>query len=141
VRIKKTPVAACRRFLTALHTLTFPGDVAPRWRKDGAAWLVHDEAKELVAFLYAEPLSEDIWYFSRVGVMPAARGQGLQAQLMARLEGWANRQKVQQLISTTYQNPPSANNFVRAQWMTYLPEYPWGAPDTIYWSKKLHAAK
>lgn len=141
MKITKTPVAVCRRFLTALHTLTFPGDVVPRWRKDGAAWLVHDDAGEPVAFLYAEPLNEDTWYFSRVGVMPAARGQGLQAQLMDRFEGWAKRRKVRQLISTTYQNPPSANNFVRAQWMTYLPQHPWGAPDTIYWSKKLHAAE
>lgn len=132
MRIIKTPVSRCRRILSALHTLIFPSDHMPRWRADGIAWLVYD-GEDAVGFLYAEPAHE-CWYFSRVGVMPAARGRGLQGELMARLEAWAKREK-QTLISTTYQNPASANNFVRRQWMTYLPALPWGSPDTIYWWK------
>jgi hypothetical protein len=43
--------------------------------------------------------------------------------------------KSQVLVSTTYLNPASANNFVREKWLTYLPAYPWGSPNTIYWRK------
>jgi ribosomal protein S18 acetylase RimI-like enzyme len=128
MRARRVDAKAHRRTLDALHTLTFPSDTPPSWRADGLAWIVYDGG-EPVAFLYAEPLP-DSWYFSRVGVMPAARGRGLQRRLM-RLMRKATAGCV--LISTTYQNPASANNFVREQWMTYLPAHPWGAPDTIYW--------
>lgn len=124
----------------AIHTLTFPSDDPPRWRSDGWAWVAYvedDDEERPVAFLYAEPQADGSWYFSRVGVLAEARGQGLQRQLMQRLEQYAKRAGVKVLISTTYQNPLSANNFVREQWMTYLPAFPWGAPDTIYWWKDL----
>jgi GNAT superfamily N-acetyltransferase len=120
----------------AIHTLTFPADELPRWRSDGAAWVAYD-GEDAVGFLYAEPQLDGSWYFSRVGVMPQARGKGLQRVLMQRLEGWAKRQGIKTLVSTTYQNPASANNFVREQWLTYLPATPWGALDTIYWWKAL----
>jgi GNAT superfamily N-acetyltransferase len=136
-RIVKVPVARCRRVMGAIHTLTFPADEVPRWKADGAAWIAYD-GEDAVAFLYAEPTGDgESWYFSRVGVMPAARGKGMQRELMRRLEAWARRERIATLISTTFQNPASANNFVREQWMTYLPHFPWGAADTIYWRKDL----
>lgn len=115
--------------LRALHTLTFPSDEQPTWKHSALAWITWD-GPEPVAFIYAEPMPDGSWYFSRVGVMPAARGKGLQRKLM-RLMQKALSDKV--LVSTTYRNPASANNFVREQWMTYLPATPWGSPDTIYW--------
>jgi GNAT superfamily N-acetyltransferase len=101
------------------------------------AWIARDgDEDDAVAFLYAEPTGDgESWYFSRVGVLPNARGQGLQRQFMQRLEGWARREGIKTLISTTYLNPASANNFVREQWMTYMPHFPWGERDTIYWRK------
>lgn len=140
MKITKVSVARYRKVLTALHTLTFPGDSAPRWRADGVAWLVHAN-DEPVAFLYAEPLDANHWYFSRVGVMPTARGQKLQNELMAKLELWAAREGIASLVSSTYLNPASANNFVRRQWMTYLPQYAWGADNTIYWRKVFDASR
>lgn len=140
MNIRKVPVAKNRKVLSALHTLTFPGDHQPRWRIDGVAWIVYD-SDEPVAFLYAEPLDADHWYFSRVGVMPAARGRGLQGELMAALELWAQRRGLASLVSSTYLNPASANNFVRRQWMTYLPQYAWGADNTIYWRKVFRASE
>lgn len=131
MRTRRIDIDRNRDTLIALHTLTFPGDEQPTWKADGLAWLTHDGA-DPVAFLYADPQADGSWYFSRVGVMPAARGQGLQRKLM-RLMQRELRDKV--LVSTTYRNPASANNFVREQWMTYLPETPWGSPDTIYWRK------
>lgn len=131
MRAARVPVERCSLILTALHTLTFPSDPIPEWRPDGLAWIVRD-AGEPVAFLYCEPMADGAWYFSRVGVMPAARGRGLQRSLM-RLMQRALRDKV--LVSTTYENPASANNFVRERWLTYLPASPWGAAGTIYWRR------
>lgn len=136
MKITKVPVARCKRVMAAIHTLTFPSDELPKWRSGGAAWIAYED-EDAVGFLYAEPTADGSWYFSRVGVMPAARGRGLQRALMQRFEQWARRQRIPVLVSTTYQNPASANNFVREQWMTYLPAFPWGAADTIYWRKDL----
>lgn len=135
MKIKKVPVARNLEIFTALHTLTFPSDAQPEWKTQGLGYLVYDGA-DPVAFLYAEP-SDDSWYFSRVGVMPAARGQRLQRTLMRRMYRDLRARGVKTIVSTTYQNPPSANNFVREQWMTYQPAFPWGSPDTIYWRKDL----
>ncbi len=129
MRTRRVEVLREHATLVALHTLTFPGDEQPEWNPDGVAWITYDGA-DPVAFLYAEPMLDESWYFSRVGVMPAARGQRLQRKLM-RLMQLRLADKV--LVSTTYRNPASANNFVREQWMTYLPAAPWGSPDTIYW--------
>lgn len=131
MKTKRVDIAASKAVLTALHTLTFPSDEVPEWKDSGVAWIVYDNS-DPVAFLYAEELP-DSWYFSRVGVMPAARGKGLQRKLM-RLMTKTLAGKL--LISTTYNNPASANNFVKEQWMTYLPAHPWGAPETIYWYKQ-----
>lgn len=131
MRTQRVSVKDRRDVLTALHTLTFPSDEQPDWQEQGLAWITYDQG-EPVAFLYAEQMPDKSWYFSRVGVMPAARGKGLQRKLMRLMEKALAGQK---LISTTYLNPASANNFVRMGWLTFLPAYRWGAPDTIYWYK------
>ena len=136
MKVTKTSVARCKRLLTALHTLTFPNDAVPGWSTKGIAWLVH-KGEDPVAFLYAEPQSDGSWYFSRVGVLASARGIGLQSRLMNYLETWASEEEIPTLVSTTYENPPSANNFVRRQWLTYTPAHPWGVAGTMYWFKKL----
>lgn len=130
---RKVQTTSAYAVLTALHTLTFPGDEVPEWKPSGLAWITYDNG-EPVAFLYCEQMHDRSWYFSRVGVMPAARGLGLQRKLMKTMQ---RALPGAVLISTTYRNPASANNFVREQWMTYLPAVPWGAPDTIYWRKDL----
>lgn len=118
-----------RQVLTDLHTETFPSDPLPTWKKSGMAWIVYARGAP-VAFLYAEP-TDSGWYFSRVGVTAAARGRGLQRKLMRLMVKALPKGTF--IYSTTYQNPASANNFVLAKWLTYLPVGPWGAPDTIYW--------
>lgn len=136
MKARRVAVKDHAHVLTALHTLTFPADPLPTWREDGLAWVVYD-GEDPVAFLYAEPIGGDLWYFSRVGVMPAARGKGLQGRLMALMEralaGFC-------LVSTTYENPASANRFVARRWKTYIPAHRWGAAGTIYWYKDLRCS-
>jgi hypothetical protein len=35
-------------------------------------------------------------------------------------------------------NVASANNFIRAGYRMYQPQYPWGFPSTLYWRKTIH---
>lgn len=129
---KRINVTNASDILTKLHSKTFPWDTVPVWKANALAWVTYNEVGTPCAFLYVEP-SKDCWYFSRVGVLECARGVGLQRRLMKLMY---RALKGEVIVSTTLQNPPSANNFVREQWMIYLPAYPWGSADTIYWMKK-----
>ena len=126
---KKTAV------LTALHTLTFPSDEIPTWKHD-ATWLVMDNG-EPVAFLYAEDVGDNTLYFSRVGVLPSHRGKGVQAKLMAKLEAHAKAEGYEVIISTTLNNLPSANSFIKRGWRLYDPAAPWAWEGTLYWRHQL----
>lgn len=136
MRTLRRDVKEAEEVLHAMHTLTFPEDSQPEWQGTGMCWITYD-GSDPVAFIYAEPMPDGSLYFSRVGVMPAARGKGLQRKLMRLMVKAARAGGHPVIVSTTYQNPPSANNFVREQWLTYLPVTPWGSPDTIYWRKDL----
>jgi phage terminase large subunit len=39
--------------------------------------------------------------------------------------------------SDTTDNLASANNFIRAGYRLYRPQYPWGWPNTLYWRKSI----
>lgn len=105
---------------------------------DGHWWLIK-RGSQPVAFLGMTRVDDQAhWgYIARVGVLPEFRGKGLQKHLMrvaerkARQLGWAR------LISTTLNNPPSANSFIACGYKTYEPQGPWGYTGTIYWFKDL----
>ena len=78
---------------------------------------------------------EKTGYLSRVGVLSSHRGKGVAKRLMRVCEQKAKRLGWVRMISTTYNNPPSANNFIALGYRTYEPHTRWGAPDTIYWRK------
>lgn len=105
---------------------------------DGYWWLAFDGDLPVG---FACMTDVDSWpgsgYLSRVGVMPSHRGKGIQRQLMRVCERKAKALKWDRIISTTYNNPASANNFIACGYRTYEPQTRWGAPDTIYWRKEL----
>jgi len=39
------------------------------------------------------------------------------------------------VVSDTTNNLASANNFIRAGYRLFQPEYPWGWTNTLYWRK------
>ena len=41
------------------------------------------------------------------------------------------------VISTTFENPASANSFIKCGFKTSIPATPWGAAGTIYWTKTI----
>lgn len=123
--------------LAWLQAQTLPGDVAAD-TSIGHWWLTHDDGIPVAyAGMQAAPSWPGTAYVARVGVIAKCRGKGLQRKLLKTLEKKARELGIQRLITTTYQNPFSANNFIRCGYMTYEPQRYWGADGTIYWLKEL----
>lgn len=118
-----------------LETLPYDPLVDPA---EGYWWLVR-KGSHPVAYLGMTKVNDqpDWGYIARVGVMPDCRGKGIQKHLMRVAERHARRIGWTRLISTTLNNPPSANSFIACGYRTYEPEGPWGYTGTIYWYKDL----
>jgi len=66
-----------------------------------------------------------------------ASWNGLQLRMMRALESRARHNGWNCIISDTTNNLASANNFIRAGYLLYQPQYPWGWPNTLYWRKSI----
>ena len=122
--------------LVWLHRHCFPADEMPDWSL-GTWWITWEDGKP-IAFIGLEPVKS--WsktiYISRVGVVTSFRGRGLQAFLMKKV-CLAAKGIYERVISSTCENPASANSFIKCKFKTYLPQIPWGAAGTVYWIKEL----
>jgi GNAT superfamily N-acetyltransferase len=105
----------------------------------GHWWIARNENNEPVAFaaLLPVPSFPGAAYMARCGVITTYRGKGLQRKLLLKREKFARASGYKHVITTTYNNPPSANNLIARGFKTYLPQAKWGAVDTIYWLKEL----
>lgn len=126
--------------IEALDRICFFYD-APLSREDiieAFWWLVWDDEGDAVGFAGLKLLDDDMAYLCRVGVLPGARGKGLQKRLLrarerfARECGWTNA-----ITYTAITNPASSNSLISAGYKLYLPEYAWAGKDVLYWIKKL----
>jgi len=54
---------------------------------------------------------------------------------MSRMEYRTRRNGWSCVVSDTTNNLASANNFIRAGYRLFQPEYPWGWTNTLYWRK------
>lgn len=120
-----------------LHLHCFPSDEMPCW-PIGSWWITWEDDKP-IAFIGIEEVESypGAIYISRVGVVQSKRGKGIQAFLMNKVVKAAASTGYKAVISSTYENPPSANSFIKCKFKTYLPAVPWGAAGTIYWIKYL----
>ena len=123
--------------LRDLHRLTF-FEAAPMPDFDiGHWWLVSCDEGGPVAFAGLAPSTHvrSAGYCCRVGVLPDHRGSSLQLRLMSRMEYRTRRNGWSCVVSDTTNNLASANNFIRAGYRLFQPEYPWGWTNTLYWRK------
>ena len=119
-----------------LHGLTFFETARVPEFDIGHWWLVfYGDVPVAFAGLVASTRAKNAGYFCRVGVLQSHRGNSLQIRLMrtiearARVNGWSS------IVSDTTDNIVSANNFIRAGYRLYRPDFPWGWPHTLYWRK------
>lgn len=137
VRVDAT-VRAVREIIAELDKHCFPAD-GPCDVKRGWWWLVYDDREEPVAYagMRRSYLWSDAGYTCRVGVLERHRGQGLQLRLLRVRQRYARSLGWNWLISDTWHNPSSANNLIKAGFVTYEPRKPWGEKGTIYWKCRL----
>jgi hypothetical protein len=122
--------------LAELHQLTFfDGATVPEF--DWGHWWLAYRKEVPVAFAGVVPSTHvrNAGYICRVGVLKEHCGNMLQLRLMRAMESRVRRNGWNCIVSDTTQNFPSANNFIRAGYRLYQPQYPWAFPDTLYWRK------
>lgn len=124
--------------LKDLHELTFLEHAPTPDFSHGHWWLGYLE-RGPVAFAGVIPSTRafNAGYFSRVGVLQKHCGNSLQIRFMRAIERKSKYNGWCQIVSDTTDNPASANNFIRAGYRLYVPEYPWAFPQTLYWRKTL----
>ncbi|CAB4141022.1 NAT_SF domain containing protein [uncultured Caudovirales phage] len=123
--------------LVILHSGTFPYD-DPVIPKEGRWWVARGYG-DIVGFagMVEETDSPGTWMLYRAGVLPGARGHGLQRALIRVRLAAAKRAGGTVAVSSTYFNNISANNLIREGFELYTPGHPWGAKGTLYWRKQL----
>ena len=123
--------------LAGLQVLCLPDDT-PLPTDAGEWWLVTASGLPVAfAALSESPLTIRSGFLSRAGVLPAHRGNGLQAALIKAREKRARQLGYLALVTNTYDNPQSGNNLIRAGFSLFTPEDPWGCDGTNYWRKVL----
>jgi hypothetical protein len=124
--------------LADLHRLTFFESAPIPEFGLGHWWLAYrDELAVAFAGMVPSTRAHNAGYFCRVGVIRCHCGHALQLRLMRATEYRARRRGWCSIVSDTTDNLVSANNFIRAGYRLYQPEYPWGWPNTLYWRKSL----
>jgi len=104
----------------------------------GFWWLAFDEYKTPIAFAGMVPNHpHDSWYLKRCYVAPWARGHGLQRKLLRLREVKASELGIRQLVGECPAGSQSETNFVKAEYERVDPEQKWGAPDSVYFSKRI----
>ena len=127
--------------LADLHRLTFFESAPIPEFESGHWWLAFDEHMP-VAFAGMVPSTHTLnaGYFCRVGVLRGHWGRALQLRLMRAIEARARHNGWCCVVSDTTDNIASANNFIRAGYQLYRPQYPWGWPHTLYWRKLIKSS-
>lgn len=98
------------------------------------------EGLELAAYITAHPLNkrQSVWFFSRVGVLPWARGRGLQRKLMQVMERHGRREGWREIVTYTVPaNLWSTRNILEAGYRTYEPRKSYVGFDVVHMRKKL----
>jgi predicted acetyltransferase len=73
----------------------------------------------------------------RAGVVPNMRGQGLQKKFIRVRIRQAKALKMNWIVTSTYDNPASANSLIACGFKMFDPSVPWMTAHTSYWRLKL----
>lgn len=136
MKIRRAVTVQDHDALLFLQHLILPQD-RPCSTDDGAWWLAEDKG-EPVGFAGIKPSLQwmDTMYLCRAGVVPEARGKGLQKRLIRARETYARNMRMTWLISDTTNNPASANSLAACGFRMFEPSRPWGNRYTLYWRKR-----
>lgn len=125
--------------LSLLHHQTFTPSVPHGDYGDGFWWIAYFDGDPVAYAGIIESAydDDDVGYFSRVGVLPQHRGNGLQRRLMRAFEAKARKLGWSRMVTDTTDTTHSANNILAAGYRLYSPRHPWAFQNTLYWTKDL----
>jgi len=104
----------------------------------GYWWIATQDGVDCAfAGLVCSPWWSDCGYLIRCGVVPDMRGQGLQKKFIRVRVRQAKTLKMNWVITSTYDNPASANSLISCGFKMFNPTKPWMAKHTSYWRLKL----
>ena len=129
-----------RHTLNMLDAACFPEDEL--YPKDGCYWWIFFNVHgEPLAFAGLKPLTgfnKGMGFLCRAGVLPGARGKGLQRRLIKVRVSYARRLKLREVVTyTSPHNYKSAANLLRARFKFYKPIQPWGVDGALYFNMEL----
>ena len=115
-----------------IHEACFPGYEVPGLHGD---WWIAYAAGKPVAFcgLWPSVSTPGAGYLCRAGVLPEARGLGLQRRMVrirereARAKGWTTL-----FSDVDPENPPSMNNLFACGYRAFRPAAPWCGAEWVY---------
>lgn len=120
-----------------MDALAFPDVPLPMSQIERAEWWVaRDSSGKPVAYAGARPMTTVPGgaFLSRCAVIAEAQGHGLQRRLLRVRIAWAKRQGLTSVYTYTVPNNPySANNLIKAGFLTYPDAY--YGDDVVYWTR------
>jgi len=139
MKIKRvdTRQPAVQTRLSALQKKCLPYD-KPYDTNHGYWWIATQDGVDCgFAGLVCSPWWSDCGYLIRCGVVPDCRGQGLQKKFIRVRIRQAKALKMNWVITSTYDNPASANSLISCGFKMFNPTKPWMTKHTSYWRLKL----
>jgi GNAT superfamily N-acetyltransferase len=123
--------------LSVLQKICLPYD-EPYDTNFGCWWIASEDGRDIgFAGLVHTVSWTNCGYLCRAGVIPSARGRGIQKKFIhvrlrqAKALGW------KWVVTDTTDNPASANSLIATGFKLFQPTKPWGFKDTLYWRRKL----
>jgi ribosomal protein S18 acetylase RimI-like enzyme len=110
------------------------------WPVEGSFWWLAKDERGYVGFagLHVENFDHGIGSLCRAGVVEAARGHGLQRQLIKARALAAQAMGLRRLTTYTHvSNIPSSNNLIACGFRLYEPPKGWAEDEFLYWEKEL----
>jgi GNAT superfamily N-acetyltransferase len=125
--------------LNRMEKICFPeierGALGPYDKKSAEWWFSYNDTNTPKAFAGAKMWEPDNCVFLCLsGVLPEARGKGLQKRLIRVRLKWAKKMKAKGAYTyTADDNLASANSLIGCGFKLFEPSYKWGLDDGLYW--------
>jgi len=122
------------RLILRIDARTFPDDMPVNVLDSRTMWWRLGELAYCGIRTTSEP---GLAFMVRSGVVPEARGQGLQRRMILTRLRWARSEGLAEVCSyTVTDNAPSMRNLMRCGFEPYDPPEKW-AGDVVYWTKQI----
>jgi len=121
----------------AVHLMSMPADPF-EFDDSTRLWLAWDDDQPIGYATLNVYNDEDgpYGYLKGCGVIPIARGQGVQKRLLRAREAYLRRSGCHTSITdTVHDNPPSMCSLISMGYRPYIPGYEWKEGYAVYWRK------